>query len=146
MMSLVRLRALPDLTFDGSTHVVGATVDDNGQLLGGVDTGSGSVQRKLSNADTDTVDAEVAQTQDTRTVRDDTDLRVGVGPVRQHGLDRLSLLNRNVQGLRAGEEGRVLRYVSFLLCDTEDQKTLLAEACDVPEGRHLRWWACRQAA
>lgn len=55
-----------------------------------------------------TVDSEVTETQDAGSVRDDADLRIGVGPIPEHGADRFPLLYRDVQGLGAGVEGRVL--------------------------------------
>lgn len=45
---------------------------------------------------TNTVNAKITETQDSRAVSDDADLRVGAGPVAKHGSDRLSLLDRNV--------------------------------------------------
>jgi hypothetical protein len=59
--------------------------------------------------DTDTVDAEITETQDARTVGDDADLRVLAGPVLQHGADGLALLDGDVQSLGAGVQGGVLQ-------------------------------------
>lgn len=104
--------------------VVRASVENNGQSLFGVNTGGGSVQRKLANLqrlalvngrasqftyrDTDAIYAEITETENTGAIGDDANLGVGAGPVTEHGLDGAALLDGNVQGLGAGIQGRVL--------------------------------------
>lgn len=65
--------------------------------------------KKKSYRDTDTVDAEVTKTQDARAVRHYANLRVRVRPVAKHGADRFALLDRDVEGLGARVQGRVLQ-------------------------------------
>lgn len=57
---------------------------------------------------TDTIYTEITETEDARSVSDDTDFGVGTGPVAQHGANRATLLDGDVQSLRAGVEGGVL--------------------------------------
>lgn len=89
--------------------IVGTAVQHDRQGLAGVDTGGRSVKSQLANGDSNTVKTKVTETQDTRAISDDADLRVWVGPVLEDGLDGLSLLNRDIQGLWAGVEGGVLQ-------------------------------------
>lgn len=58
--------------------------------------------------DANTVDTEITKTKNTRAVSHNADLGVQARPVAQHGANGLALLDGDVQGLRAGVEGRVL--------------------------------------
>lgn len=58
--------------------------------------------------DTNTVDAQVTETENAGAVGDDADLGVRAGPIPQHGADGLALLDGNVEGLGAGVDGGVL--------------------------------------
>ncbi|KAG7144875.1 hypothetical protein HYQ46_006384 [Verticillium longisporum] len=84
--------------------VVGARVENDGQSLGGVDTSGTRLAYRNANA----VNAKITQTENARAVGNDTNLRFGVGPIPQHGADRLALLDGDVEGLGACVEGGVL--------------------------------------
>lgn len=89
--------------------VVGATVENNGQGLGGIDACASSVECQLADGNADSVESKVTETQNTRAVCHNADFGVGVGPVLQNGPDGLSLLDGNVQGLWASVQGRILQ-------------------------------------
>jgi hypothetical protein len=59
--------------------------------------------------DTDTVDAEITETEDTRTISDDANLGVLARPVSEHSANGLSLLDGDVQSLGASVDARVLQ-------------------------------------
>jgi hypothetical protein len=59
--------------------------------------------------DTNTVDAEITETENTRAISDDANLRILATPVSEHGTNGLSLLDGDVQSLRAGVDARVLQ-------------------------------------
>ena len=58
---------------------------------------------------TNTVHAQVAETQNPRPISDDTDLGVGARPVSEHGANGSALLDGDVQGFGAGIDARVLQ-------------------------------------
>lgn len=59
--------------------------------------------------DTNTVDAQVTETQNSRTVSDDTDLGSLAGPIPEHCADGFALLDGDVEGFGAGVDARVLQ-------------------------------------
>lgn len=107
--------------------IVGTAVEDDGEGLLGVDTSSAGVKSELADLqrnvsslfevrepqdstyrDTDTVDAQVTETKDTRAVCHDANLGFLAGPVSEHSPDGLALLDGDVQSLGASVDARVL--------------------------------------
>lgn len=126
--------------------VVGTAVKDNGKGLGGVDTSSAGVKSKLSDLvflvrsissvvlrstyrDADTVDTEITQTKNARAIGDDTNLRILARPVSEHSTNGLSLLDRDVQSLRASVNARVLQ-ADITDCGGIDEGHELADVVD----------------
>lgn len=64
---------------------------------------------KLTYRNSNTIHAQVTETQDTGSVSDDANFGISAGPVLQHGADRLSLLDRDIQSFGSGVNVRVLQ-------------------------------------
>lgn len=62
--------------------VIGAEVKGDGDGASGVNTGTGDVELKLSDRDTHATDTEITETENTRAISDDSDLRSEAGVLR----------------------------------------------------------------
>lgn len=83
--------------------------------------------------DPNAIDTKIAKTQDTRTICDDADRRLGIGPIAKYGGNGLALLDRDVQSLGARIQRRVLEahisnrgrvYKGHHLSDIVDQEAV----------------------
>lgn len=79
--------------------------------------------------DTDTVDAEITETEDTRAVSDDANLGILARPVSEHGANGLSLLDGDIQSLGAGVDAGVLQ-ADITDCGGVDEGHELADVVD----------------
>jgi hypothetical protein len=88
-----------------------------------------SVVLRSTYRDADTVDTEITQTKNARAIGDDTNLRILARPVSEHSTNGLSLLDRDVQSLRASVNARVLQ-ADITDCGGIDEGHELADVVD----------------